>query len=148
MNEDRIWELDMPFGQSSPPPLFSNSNSETVSLISLSELSLKTGSSSATLEAAQLPHLGFPSPWHNSPTSTLCDDLRDGAPSRAGGHRSPSWTSALVSPTSLTAAETELGLSVGDVLGPGCWDTTRWVAAKVNIDINFFNLIDFLKCLV
>ena len=130
MNEVHIWKLDMPFGQSSPPPLISNSNSETVSLISLSELSLKTGSSSATLEAAQLPHLGFPSPWHSSPTSTLCDDLRDGAPSRAGGHRSPSWSSALVSPTSLTAAGTEFGLNVGDVLGPACWDANRLVAKK------------------
>ena len=117
--------LVMPGGPGSPNGSITNSDSS--SLIS-QPISNQSASSSSTLEASHLSHLGFPAPWHPTPPPA---DLR--APSRNfvhGSqlvHGSPSWTSTVPSPCSpgLSPTGETKNHAQQDGLGLVPWDTTR-----------------------
>ena len=109
-------------GPGSPNGSFSNS--DTLSLVS--QPSNCSASSSTTLEACHLSHLGFPAPWHPTPPPA---DLR--APSRGLVHGSPSWTSTVPSPSSPGRSPTgEVSNGRQGGLGLEAWDATRYLWPK------------------
>ena len=131
LSKTEIWSLKVhTFGDAGGPgsPNGSITNSDSSSLIS-QPISNQSASSSSTLEASHLSHLGFPAPWHPTPPPA---DLR--APSRNfvhGSqlvHGSPSWTSTVPSPCSpgLSPTGETKNHAQQDGLGLVPWDTTRW----------------------